>query len=126
METPLCCIKNNTNITDEFPYWWSQWKFPYFSRFFRKWPPCTIISNLLTIRKYYSDNLPSESTPNSIFMSTRAQLLEAHARSNTSKTVIAVLLISSTSCRVIKTLFGLNFADMICSSDHCGSWLASS
>lgn len=70
--------------------------------------------------------VPFESTPNSIFMSIRAQSLVAHAFSSTSNTTIVVRRMMSTSSCPIVSPFTLNCADTICSSDHCGSWFASS
>jgi hypothetical protein len=59
-------------------------------------------------------------------MSMRAQSLAAHAFSSTSNTTSAVRrMISTSSCPIVSPL-NLNCADTICSSDHCGSWFASS
>lgn len=73
-----------------------------------------------------ASTVPFESIPNSIFMSMRAQSLAAHAFSSTSNMTSAVRrMISTSSCPIISP-FNLNCADTICSSDHCGSWFASS
>ena len=73
-----------------------------------------------------ADWLDEMSTPNSIFMSISVQSWVAHARSRISNTAIVVFDRISSSTAPIVTSASVMPAARICSSDHCGSWLASS
>ena len=70
--------------------------------------------------------LDKTSTPNSIFMSIRLQSCVDQARSRISNTATVVLHRTSSSTDPIVTPARVMPAARIWSSDHCGSWFASS
>lgn len=78
------------------------------------------------ISKMRPNCLPLVLMPNSIFISTRTQSWVDQYFSRISNTVWVDLFMISISLWPISRPFEVNLADIICSSDHWGSLLASS